>query len=412
MALLPTTPPGSSIDCTSCTATRSLSVSFTAPSPAPTNGYIVKWKKASESIYTVYPGPNPTSSPVVITNVPACEDIDVIVQSSCGGGQLSTEVTTVATGLGFGLKCDCGYQGSTSEMAYYQYPNIPLDFGTSQNGSTITIGYNVVGRINRFSVYNVTDATVTTTSGWAGTANYSGPWGASNNTPSTGTLQFTYNSAKVYQLRVEAGGADPSNQLSDSWNVSMGCVYTPPAPTYYYYTGILCGGSTQQSFRSTTSNLDSANLIVKAMCSACGNTVQCFDNISVTSTPNTNDVISTHVDCPTCSGASSGTASFTITNMTSNTVSLTDFSPAWFTIDTGTPSSLTAGNSASGTHGGYNGSWSVTVGSSNNACLVLRRNEGEIVASVAITGAGIYNFPSMVIASTDEVVLEITSSCP
>ncbi len=106
------------------------------------------------------------------------------------------------------------------------------------------------------------------------------------------------------------------------------------------------------------------------------------------------------------------TASFTITNMTSNTVSLTDFTPAWFTIDTGTPSNLTAGNSASGIHGGYNGSWGITVGSSNNACLVLRRNEGEIVASIAITGPGSYTFPGISIASTDEVVLEITNSCP
>lgn len=302
MGLLPTTPPGSSVDCTSCTATRSLSVSFTAANPAPANGYIVKWKRASDSVYTTLPGANPTSSPVVISNVPACEDVNVIVQSSCGGGLLSTEVTTIATGLGYGLKCDCAYQGSTSDMNYYQYPNIPLDFGTTQNGSTITIAYNAVTRINRFTVYNVTDSTTTATSGWAGTANYAGPWGATNNTPSTGNISFTYNSAKVYQLRVEVGGADPNNQLSDSWDVSMGCVYTPPPPTYYYYTGLLCGGSIQESFRSTTANLDSAGVIVKAMCATCGNTAQCFDTISPTLTPNTNDVIATYANCFICNG--------------------------------------------------------------------------------------------------------------
>ena len=301
MALLPTTPPGSSVDCTSCTSTRDLSVSFTAASPAPANGYIIKWKKASESIYTTLPGANPTSSPVTIYNVPACEDINVIVQSSCGGGLVSSEVSTVATGLNYGLKCDCSYEGNTSDMNYYQYPNIPLVFGSTQNGSTITIAYNVIGRINRFAVYNVTDSSTAASSGWAGLANYPGPWGASNNTPSTGSIQFTYNSAKVYQLRVEAGAADPANQLSDAWSVSMGCVYTPPPPTYYYYTGIICGGSITESFRSTTANLDSANVIIRAMCSTCGNTVQCFDNITPGS-PNTNDVLGTYANCFICNG--------------------------------------------------------------------------------------------------------------
>lgn len=301
MAFFAVTPPESSNNnCLTCTTTRNLVINFTAADPAPANGYIVKWKTASQSVYTqVFP--NPTTSPVTVTNVPACEDINVSVQSACGPGSTSSEVTTTVTGLAVPLRCDCGYEGNIDNMNFYIYPYIPLDFTGVQDGSTITIAYNSVSRINRFYVYNVTDSITTVNSGWAGTANYPGPWGATNNTPSTGTIQFTYNSAKTYELRVEVGGADPNNQVNDVWSVSMGCTYIAPPPTYYYYTGILCGGSITESFRSTTANLNTAGVVIKANCTTCGNTVQCFDNISVGS-PNTNDVIATYANCFICNG--------------------------------------------------------------------------------------------------------------
>jgi hypothetical protein len=301
MAFIPVTPPSSSNNqCLTCT--RSISVSFTAASPAPANGYIVKWKKVSEPTSSfVQVLPNPTASPVIISNVPACDDIDVVVQASCGPGFTSQEVTAVATGLGVALKCGCGYQGDIDNMNLYIYPSIPIDFTGVQNGSTITLAYDSISRINRFEIYNVTDSTITVSSGWAGLANYPGPWGASINTPTTGDITFIYDNTKTYVLNVQVGGADPNNQTNDAWSVVLGCTYIAPPPTYYYYTGILCGGSIQESFRSTTANLDTANVIVKANCTACGNTQQCFDNISIGS-PNTNDIIATYNNCFTCNG--------------------------------------------------------------------------------------------------------------
>jgi hypothetical protein len=301
MAFIPVTPPESTNnECLTCNTTRNLVVSFTGSNPAPANGYIVKWKTASQNSYTqVFP--NPTSSPITINAVSACEDINVSVQSACGPGFSSSEVTTTVTGLAVPLRCGCGYEGNIDNMNFYVYPYIPLDFTGTQNGSTITLGYNSVGRINRFYIYNVTDSATAVSSGWAGSANYPGPWGATNNTSSTGTIQFVYNSAKTYELRVEVGGADPNNQVNDNWSISMGCTYIAPPPTYYYYTGILCGGSIVESFRSTTANLENANVVVKANCTACGNTQQCFDNISVGS-PNTNDIIATYNNCFTCNG--------------------------------------------------------------------------------------------------------------
>lgn len=301
MAAIPVTPPSSTNNnCTTCNTTRSLVVSFTGSNPAPANGYIVKWKTASQSLYTQVV-PNPTASPVTITNVPACENINVSVQSACAPGSTSSEVTTTVTGLSVPLRCGCGYQGTTEELAFYNYPNIPIDFTGIQNGSTITLAYDVISRINRFDIYNVTNSTVTATSGWAGTANYPGPWGATNNTASTGTLQFIYDNTKTYELRVQVGGADPNNQTNDSWNVTLGCTYIAPPPTYYYYEGIVCGGSTTEVFRSTASNLHTLNVIVKATSSQTL-TAQCYGSITNLAVQNSNDVIQTYANCFICNG--------------------------------------------------------------------------------------------------------------
>lgn len=301
MAVIPVTPPQNNTNnCVTCNTTRNLVVSFTGSNPAPANGYVVKWKTASQNTYTQVL-PNPTASPVTITNVPACENINVIVQSACGPGSTSSEVTTTVTGLGIPLRCGCGYQGTTEDLAFYIYPYIPIDFTSVQNGSTITLAYNVVNRINRFYIYNVTDSTTTVSSGWAGTANYPGPWGATNNTPSTGSIQFIYNSAKTYQLRVEVGGADPNNQTNDSWDVTLGCTYIAPPPTYYYYQGTVCGGSATDIFRSTNANLHTLNVVVKAPASVTG-TITCYNNITNLAAQNSNDVIDTYANCFICNG--------------------------------------------------------------------------------------------------------------
>jgi len=70
-------------------------------------------------------------------------------------------------------------------------------------------------------------------------------------------------------------------------------------PAYNYYTGILCGGGITVAFRTTLS-LTGAD-IVRAWCSTCGGgSYQCFDNVSPTGTPNTNDVIAVYTSCVEC----------------------------------------------------------------------------------------------------------------
>jgi len=73
-----------------------------------------------------------------------------------------------------------------------------------------------------------------------------------------------------------------------------------PSPTYYYYSGILCGGGATILFRSTDPSLSDHCSVVKVFCSACGNTNKCFDNISPSLIPNTNDLIDCFDSCLEC----------------------------------------------------------------------------------------------------------------
>lgn len=304
MAFTPITPPGGPGDCTSCTATRTLQISFTAASPTPANGYVVKWKKTTDTGYTTV-SPNPTSSPVTINSVPACDDVDVVVQSSCSPEQLSTQVITVASGVGYFLRCGCSFQGDTQTTSFYQYPNVSLFFGGVTNGTTITLNYNAQGRPNKIEIYDVITSTVVAASGWVGTGGYTGPWSPGAPGAATGSLSFVYDISSSYFLQVATAAADPVTLPSDSWEVSLSCTTPPPPPpTYYYYQGVVCGGSTQVAFRSTESNLADSGSIVRVLCAACGNTEQCFDNISTTTTVNTNDLIAIYPDCADCYASS------------------------------------------------------------------------------------------------------------
>lgn len=223
-SLIPTTGTSGNSSCLTCTTTRTVNVSFTAPTPAPSGGYIVKWKKtgAADSTYTQVT-PNPTASPVAIPNVPACDDITVSVQANCGAGNVSSAATYNITGIGYSLKCGCGLSNSYSGSAQYSYPAIPINFSGVSNGAQITLIYDGIDRPNRFDIYNETDLTITVSSDWVGSQTYPGPWVGNTVTPSAGSISFTYNSAKTYTLKVEAGPADPNNPVSDSWTANLTC---------------------------------------------------------------------------------------------------------------------------------------------------------------------------------------------
>lgn len=68
-----------------------LTISFTPPSSAPGNGYLVKYRQAGESAYTQVT-PNPTSSPVVILNADGTKAYEGFIQSVCNAQLMSGPV--------------------------------------------------------------------------------------------------------------------------------------------------------------------------------------------------------------------------------------------------------------------------------------------------------------------------------
>ena len=211
-----------------CPITKTLTVSFTGSTPAPAAGYIVKWT-IPNGVWN-YVTPNPTSSPVIINNVPACEDITVVVQSQCDNSQVSSEQTATATGS---TLYDCGdtITASHTHNGFYSYPSYVLDV----RGATadVSLTYDVIDKPNRLTVYD-DQGNIVITSGWRGVAAYAGPWGASLSTPTTGIITFTKASGKCfYRLLVESV-TDISTQ--DTCTIAISCPTTSATvnPTITY----------------------------------------------------------------------------------------------------------------------------------------------------------------------------------
>ena len=78
-----------------CSTFKTLQVSFTAPTIAPANGYVVKWRVVGETNWnTVYQNQNP----VTIAGVPACFNIEGTIQADCGGGNLGNAIVFSVSG--------------------------------------------------------------------------------------------------------------------------------------------------------------------------------------------------------------------------------------------------------------------------------------------------------------------------
>ena len=77
-----------------CTTYKSLTLSFIAPDIAPVNGYRVKWRTVGAPNYTVVT-PNPLTTPIVIPQVPICDNIEGTIETSCGDNNYGAPVAFV-----------------------------------------------------------------------------------------------------------------------------------------------------------------------------------------------------------------------------------------------------------------------------------------------------------------------------
>ena len=122
--------------------------------------------------------------------------------------------------------CNISKSGSYAGNDYYAYPNQNLSNNMSEY---ITFNWNSYDRPNRFTVYD--SVGLRWTSGWVGTASYSGPWGASLSTAQSGSPNICFLSTTGRYVLVEAGPASPTTPISDTYDWSITCQGLCPSVT-------------------------------------------------------------------------------------------------------------------------------------------------------------------------------------
>lgn len=83
-----------------CTTTKSIHISFTPPTIAPANGYLVKYRSVGDLVWSSVNG---VGSPIIIPSVLACANIEGTVQANCGGGNTGMIASFLIPGIGFPL---------------------------------------------------------------------------------------------------------------------------------------------------------------------------------------------------------------------------------------------------------------------------------------------------------------------
>lgn len=210
-----------------CPVTKSLVVTFD-DTAVPAQGYILKW--ATPLGAWNYVSPNVTDSPHTILNVPACEDITVVMQSQCENSQVSSEVSEIVTGDPLSL-CGDTITASHTHNGLYAYPPYILDVRAAT--SQINISYDVIDKPNRIIVYDDNNNEVAN-SDWRGVASYPYTWGTSLNTPTTGIVNFTKTEGKCFYKILVLSYTDVSYQDSCTLNIACPTTTTPVIPTITY----------------------------------------------------------------------------------------------------------------------------------------------------------------------------------
>jgi hypothetical protein len=137
-----------------------------------------------------------------------------------------TPTPTFVAGCGSTLVGTYSQSGNTVQTNF-------INLSTLANGGTVIVSYEAFDRPNKFTIYE-SGGTSVGTSGWVGSDNtYEGVWGDAGSLPNinSGNFSFVYDNTKTYELRVDVGGANPSNILDDTWNVTLTCIAPTITPT-------------------------------------------------------------------------------------------------------------------------------------------------------------------------------------
>jgi hypothetical protein len=174
-----------------CTTYKSIQIDFTAPDISPAEGYRVKWRVAGTSAYTTV-SPNPTTSPIVIAQVPVCTNLEGTIEASCGNGNYGAPVAFVvaadATASGSGgtitgtnsANCSGGATGTivtTNAFSKIQLTTTYYSLTGTMQGATLTIreassGNTVFTLVAPVSTVNTPNSVLSATTLAAGSYTY------------------------------------------------------------------------------------------------------------------------------------------------------------------------------------------------------------------------------------------------
>lgn len=375
---------------------NTLTITFTPASPAPANGYRVKYWPTSNpsSISTV--SPNPTSSPVTISGLTQ-NSYSGTVEADCGGGNYSS---IVSFGANLGGSCISGTTLATANCSSGQTSTFTLNSG--YNATVTMTGYFYSGSGTR----TITGALLNNSNAVIQNFTYT-QTGTSQGT--TSPANYTITTPGTYKLQVNM--VNCSNGSGTATMTVGNCqTYTPP-PAYYYYSlneyacvNCALGGATKVGRSSTQLSTTNGTHYKVGSYSYVVNT-------EITPAPGSFDI---NLDNATATGStcyiacgttppSNGTIS--IINNGGAGASLSGFTPSWFFLDTGTIPLFNSGT-ATGTHSGYIGNFGVTVGGAMGGCLTLSVN-GTMVQNLGISSAGDYTFLNVSIPDNATVVINL-----
>lgn len=294
----------------SCPILKTLRVSFTAPSPAPPNGYRVKWRVVGTTTYTTAVGPF-TSSPASVTNVPACEDIEGTIEAVCGA--VYSAVASFTAPKEASSVCGSTISGTTLSSSFYIYPKKLVDL--SGSADSISLSYDVQTIPNRINIYN-SENNLVVTSGWKGVAAYAGPWGASISTATTGTLSFLKSTGggdqRWYTINAEHAG---NASITDAWTTTLSCAAVTSTYTITPSSTSVNEGGTI-TFNVATTNVPTGTVLYYSLAGISGADVS--DNAlggSFTITNNAGSFSKTFVNDTVTEGAETFTASVRVNSV-------------------------------------------------------------------------------------------------
>jgi hypothetical protein len=114
-----------------CNSLKTLTIEYSTTSIMPAMGYTIKWRAVGDDVY--FTEPNKRANPIVISGVPSCYPLEVLLMVDCGSG-LELIETFGVSGSGtsscytFTLLDNAQYTytpcGSTTSVTVYNSSNI------------------------------------------------------------------------------------------------------------------------------------------------------------------------------------------------------------------------------------------------------------------------------------------------